>query len=112
MVKATCGGVSGLCEVRVVVPLTGIAFLETEIPMEVGDTKNLSSNLKFTPTDATNKSVTWSSNNEAVATVNASGIVTAVQTGVATITARAYDGGYTAECKIIVGDPSTASGRP
>ena len=112
MVKATCGGVSGLCEVRVVVPLTGIAFLETEIPMEVGDTKNLSSNLKFTPTDATNKSVTWSSNNEAVATVNASGQVTAVQTGVATITARAYDGGYTAECKIIVGDPSTASGRP
>ena len=113
MVSATCGGVTGLCEVRVVVPLTGISFIETEIPMEIGDTKRLRDNLKFWPEDATNRSVAWSSSNSSIVSVNgANGDITALQTGIATITATAYDGGYIAECKIIVGDPATAAGRP
>ena len=41
------------------------------------------------PDDATDKSVTWSSSNNKVATVNASGKVTAVGAGSATITAKA-----------------------
>jgi len=97
----------------VVVPLTGISFIETEIPMEIGDTKRLRDNLKFWPEDATNRSVAWSSSNSSIVSVNgANGDITALQTGIATITATAYDGGYIAECKIIVGDPATAAGRP
>lgn len=44
---------------------------------------------------ATNTDVTWTSDNEAVATVDANGVVTAHQGGIATITAVAADGGFT-----------------
>ena len=46
----------------------------------------------ITPSNATNKGVTWSSSNPAVATVNASGVVTYVKAGTTTITATAQDG--------------------
>ena len=46
----------------------------------------------ITPSNATNKGVTWSSSNPAVATVNASGVVTYVGAGITTITATAQDG--------------------
>ena len=49
----------------------------------------------FTPDLATNTDVTWTSDNEAVATVDANGVVTAHQGGIATITAVAADGGFT-----------------
>ena len=46
----------------------------------------------ITPSDAANKSVAWSSSNQAVATVNSGGVVTGVAVGTATITATANDG--------------------
>ena len=46
----------------------------------------------ITPSNATNKGVTWSSSNPAVATVNASGVVTYVKEGTTIITATAQDG--------------------
>jgi len=52
------------------------------------------------PSNATNKNVTWSSNNTNVATVNSSGLVTAVAPGDAIITCRTSDGGYTATCSV------------
>ncbi len=58
-----------------------------------GRTKQLI--VAFTPSTATNKTVTWTSNNTGVATVDGSGIVTAIAPGTAIITARAADGGYT-----------------
>jgi len=53
------------------------------------------------PENATNRNVTWSSSNPAVATV-ANGIVTAVSLGEATITATTEDGGHTATSEITV----------
>lgn len=53
-----------------------------------------------TPENATDKTVTWSSDNEAVATVDANGKVTAVSEGTATVTAKA--GEKTATCKVTV----------
>ena len=52
----------------------------------------------FTPADATVKTVRWTSSNPSVATVSASGLVTAVSEGSAVITATALDGGFTASC--------------
>ncbi|GHT20678.1 hypothetical protein AGMMS4957_08270 [Bacteroidia bacterium] len=50
-----------------------------------------------------NRAVTWSSSNTAVATVNSStGLVSAVSAGSATITATSQDGGYTASCEVTV----------
>ena len=55
------------------------------------------------PENATNKSVTWKSSNEVVATVDANGKVTAVSIGEAIITAMTNDGSnLSASCKVIV----------
>ena len=56
----------------------------------VGDTAKLTA--KVEPTNATNPAVTWSSNNESVATVGTDGTVTAVSAGTAIIKATAQDG--------------------
>lgn len=54
------------------------------------------------PSNATNKTVSWSSNNTSVATVNSAGLVTGVATGSATITVTTQDGGKTATSAITV----------
>lgn len=68
--------------------------------MEVGDTFTLVATVM--PTNATNKNVTWSSNNTNVATVDANGKVTAIATGDATITVTTEDGLKTATCQVTV----------
>ncbi|RAV99242.1 Ig-like domain-containing protein [Pseudochryseolinea flava] len=59
------------------------------------------------PANATNQNVTWSSSNNAVATVNAAGLVTAVAAGTATITVTTQDGNKTATSAITVTPSST-----
>ncbi|MBQ6813959.1 MAG: RICIN domain-containing protein, partial [Lachnospiraceae bacterium] len=54
------------------------------------------------PSTTTTKSVTWSSSNTNVATVNANGVVTAVGNGTAIITVKTASGSKTATCKVIV----------
>lgn len=59
------------------------------------------------PTDAANKNVTWTSDNNAVATVDGTGLVTAKAVGKATITATTEDGGYTDTCVVTVTNNAT-----
>lgn len=55
------------------------------------------------PADATNKAVTWASNDNNIATVSEGGTVTAINAGTATITATAADGsGISASCNLTV----------
>lgn len=70
-----------------------------------GQTARLSATVS--PSNATNKSINWSSSNSNVATVN-NGVVTAVGNGSATITATAADGsGKRASCSVTVNIPTT-----
>lgn len=68
--------------------------------VKVGETLQLSATV--TPDNAFDKSVTWSSDNEPVATVSADGLVTAVSSGVATITVKTTDNSKTASVVITV----------
>ncbi len=85
------------------VTITGIKLNESKTTIAVGSTETLSVE-NVTPYNATDKSVTWSSDNTAVATVNATtGEVSGVTAGTATITATANDGsGVTATCTVTV----------
>lgn len=59
------------------------------------------------PTNATNKNVTWTSNNNDIATVDGTGLVTANAVGTATITATTEDGGHTDTCVVTVTNNAT-----
>jgi len=61
----------------------------SQTEMKIGETRQLTATIK--PVNATNKSVTWLSSNEDVATVSSSGLVTAVAGGNATIICKARD---------------------
>lgn len=80
------------------VAVTGISLNETSLNLTAGESKTLTATV--TPDNATDKTVAWSSSKEGVATVDASGKVTAVAAGDAIITAKA--GNFTATCTVTV----------
>ena len=79
--------------------MTGVSLDKTTLSLSAGDTEQLTETVA--PSDATDKGVTWESTDEDVATV-ASGLVTAVAAGTATITVKTDDGSYTATCEVTV----------
>ena len=82
-----------------VIKVTGITLNTNSISLPMGNTRQLTATV--TPNDATNKTVTWSSSDPAVATVSNTGLVTGVTVGSATITATASNG-LTATCSVTV----------
>ena len=95
-------GVFAQCEVTVnPVLVSGITLNETNSELTVGEKLQMSATIA--PDNATVRSVTWSSTNEAVAVVDETGLVTAVGSGTCQIKATANDGsGKTASCLITV----------
>ena len=80
---------------------TSIVLDKTEVSLEVAETTMLTATVL--PETATNKSVTWTSSNEAVATVDANGVVTAIALGEVVITATTTDGSdLSASCQVTV----------
>ena len=90
------------------VPVTGVTLNKTSTSLYVGDTETLTPTI--TPDNATNKNLTWSSDDTSVATVDASGLVTAVSAGTATITVTTEDGAKTANCTVTVSRYSSGGG--
>ncbi len=101
-ITATAGGVKGTCTVTVKdIAVESVSITPATLEMAVGGTEQL------TPADAEDNTVTWSSGNEAVATVAQDGTVTAVAAGQAVITAVA--GGIEGTCALTVKDVAVES---
>ena len=87
----TANGLTATATVTVEeIPVTKITLPTTEASMTIGGTMDLNPTIE--PADATNTHISWSSSNQGVATVDASGRVTAKGAGTATITGTATSG--------------------
>ena len=85
------------------VAVTGVTLDKTEAALNIGETVTLAATVA--PDDATDKTVTWTSSDETVATVT-DGVVTALAAGTATITVTTTDGAKTATCTVTVAEPT------
>ncbi len=95
---------------QLTVPVTGIAV---DIPKkEITGIGSVQLKSRIQPETATNNTITWTSDNPEVATVNKKGLVTTAKAGVATITATSDDHTkLTATCQIVVKEQPVTSIR-
>jgi uncharacterized protein YjdB len=82
---------------------TGVTVNISEISLYVGETERLTATVF--PDNATNRNVTWSSDNQSVVTVDDSGRITAVSVGTAVITVTTECGAHTSTTAVTVGTP-------
>jgi len=81
-------------------PVTGVSLSRSAMAVIVGGQEQLEATVA--PSNAINKAIVWSSSNNAVATVSASGLVEGLSAGTAVITVTTQDGGFTADCAVTV----------
>ena len=92
----------GCTEDETVKKVESVSINKSSLTLTVGD--NFSLKAVINPSDAENKNISWKSSNAGVASVNASGNVTAVSVGTATITVTTEDGAKTATCEVTVNE--------
>ena len=104
-ITASAGGFTASCTVICVnIPVTAVVLNKTSLSLAKGSSKKLTATVS--PSDATDNTVKWSSDNPSVATVDQNGQVTAVNAGNAVITASAGD--IAATCEVSVFIPVTS----
>jgi RHS repeat-associated protein len=81
--------------------VTSMSLNQSSLSLAVGGSATITASVL--PEEATNKQIKWSTSNSNIAAVSSAGVVKAVATGSATITARADDGGLTASATVTVG---------
>ncbi|MBI9104278.1 MAG: Ig-like domain-containing protein [Spirochaetales bacterium] len=87
-------------------PVTGVSVSPETLTMIVDTNAQITGTV--IPLWASNRTISWTTSADSIATVTASGLVTAISPGSATITAESEDGGYTGVCSItVIMDPST-----
>lgn len=97
----TSNGLTATATVTVTVPATSITVEPATLALNNGASAKLTATVL--PGDASNKSVTWTTGDAAVAAVSADGIVTATGNGTTTITATTADGtALSASCAVTV----------
>ena len=99
------GGRTDTCEVTVTrapVPVSGVTLDKKTLSIEEGESTKLTAAVE--PENADNTAVSWSTSDEAVATVE-NGVVTGVKEGKATITVTTADGDKTDTCEVTVTRP-------
>jgi len=106
------GGFKDECTIKVtnapapeVIHVTSVSLSKTEITIKDNESSQLTTTVL--PENATDKSVTWTSDNEEIARVSSTGLVSGVDAGTANITATTTDGGFKASCKVNVSSSGT-----
>jgi len=95
-------GVIAKCLVTVTEPVTGIELNVTELELMKGDQFLLIPSVS--PIDADNKSVTFVSSDDSVATVDENGVIRAIKGGECIIIVTTVERGLIASCKVIVNE--------
>lgn len=106
-VMAKAGEKTATCKVTVskkVIAVTSVTLNKSSLTLNKGESESLVATVK--PDDATEKTVTWSSSNTDIATVDSNGLVIALSAGTVAITAKAGD--KTASCAVTVNVPVTS----
>lgn len=100
IIAASAGSLTALCTVTVAEPVavTSITLDKTSVSLAKGKTLQLTATVN--PKNATDKTLTWASSNDAVVTVSPNGLLTGVAEGKATITVSA--GSVQATCSVEV----------
>lgn len=99
--KTVDGGFNASCVIQVKkVPVTGVSLDKTNVALDEGKAIVLIPTI--IPQNATNKSLTWTSSNSGIASVDSNGLVVGKSQGTALITVKTTDGGYIATCAVIV----------
>ena len=105
-ISATCGNATATCKVTVnPVTASALTINAQKLTLLVGATDKLIATVS--PENVTDKTITWTSDNEAVVSVDTDGTVTAISVGVAYISATC--GNASATCKIIVNPEPSVS---
>jgi len=102
-VKTSDGGKTATCVYTIStapIAVTSVVLNKTTSTLSIGASEQLIATVK--PTNATNKTVKWTSSSPSIVTVSATGKVTAKAAGTATITVTTDDGAKTATCKYTV----------
>ena len=107
IVATASNGVSSYCIVLVkesviIQPVRELILSETNIELDKGEMFTLTATVM--PEDAADKSISWSSSNNSIATVDENGTITAINTGEAIITVTASNG-VSASCTVNVTQP-------
>lgn len=99
-VKAKENNVKGEIQIKVYTPVTGLELTSENLVMQEGDSFAITPIVL--PTDADNKNVTYSSENEQIATIDSNGKIVAVKEGKTKINATTEEGGFKGEIEVIV----------
>lgn len=111
LLAVSCSGFGDIFNFDENVKVTGVSFSQSSY--SIYQNKSLKLEPTILPSNATNKSLTWSSSDSSILTVNNKGVVSlgssAQADSSATITATTVDGGYTATCNVVVKEGSAVA---
>ena len=101
-VTVTCGEIKKNIEINIIRGAEGVTLSRQDMLFYIDRPITAKLTANVLPSDATNKNVTWSTENSAVASVSEDGTVTPIGTGTTNIVAKTEDGGFTAKCIVYV----------
>ena len=100
---AYVGSIEAICKVSVIIPVRSITLSQTSLKLSIGEGKYLSA--YASPWNATNRDITWYSENPSIATIDGNGLVTGLQKGTTKVCAKSGD--VVAACAVEVEDSNT-----